>query len=202
VPRIPNSSENSEFSGRSIGQAGEKDFTNSVFPNQGLDVEGTVNNWIKQYNVSLNWIVILRVMMGLVFATTWASNLNKGLYGDGFEPFIQGWADGTDFRWYADFLSNVIIPNIEILRVIQVVTEGLLMGLFLTIGLFTPLSAAVAWFFVVNLFLASFGTGEWPWTYVMMGVLLAVIALTRAGRSIGVDAWLMEKRGEPRLPLY
>jgi len=61
--------------------------------------------------ISLNWIVILRVMMGLVFMTTWFVNLNKGLYGDGYLPFIQGWADGTEFRWYATFLYNVIIPN-------------------------------------------------------------------------------------------
>jgi len=159
-----------------------------------------MNTLVKRRDISLNWIALLRVMMGLVFLTTWLSNLSKGLYGDGFLPFIQGWADGTDFRWYAAFLNQVVIPNIEILRVVQVVTEGLLMGLFLTLGLLTPLSAATAWFFVVNLFLASFGTGEWPWTYVMMGVMLAIIALTRAGRSLGLDAWLLEKRGEPPVP--
>jgi len=159
-----------------------------------------MNTLVKRRDISLNWIALLRVMMGLVFLTTWLSNLSKGLYGDGFLPFIQGWADGTDFRWYAAFLNEVVIPNIEILRVVQVVTEGLLMGLFLTLGLLTPLSAATAWFFVVNLFLASFGTGEWPWTYVMMGVMLAIIALTRAGRSLGLDAWLLEKRGEPPVP--
>jgi uncharacterized membrane protein YphA (DoxX/SURF4 family) len=157
---------------------------------------------IGRRQVSLNWIAILRVMMGLVFLTTWLSNLNKGLYGDGFVPFIQGWADGTDFGWYAAFLNDVIIPNADALRVIQIVTEGLIMGVFLIVGLFTPLSAAVAWFFVVNLFFASFGTGEWPWTYIMMGVMLAVIGLTRSGRAYGVDAWLIEKRGEPRFPLY
>jgi uncharacterized membrane protein YphA (DoxX/SURF4 family) len=161
-----------------------------------------MDTWIKKRQIPLNWIVILRIMMGLVFLTTWVSNLNKGLYGDGFEPFIQEWADGTDFRWYADFLNNVIIPNVEILRVVQVVAEGLIMGLFLLLGLFTPLSAVVAWFFVVNLFLASFGTGEWPWTYVMMGVMLAVIGLTRAGRAYGLDVLLLKKWGEPRLPVY
>ena len=150
--------------------------------------------------VSLNWIVILRVMMGLVFLTTWINNLLKGLYGDGFLPFIQSWADGTEFRWYATFLYNVIIPNLDILRVFQVVIEGLVMGLFLIIGLFTPISAAIAWFFVVNLFLASFGTGEWPWTYIIMGVVLAVTALTRSGRRYGLDAWLVSRRGEPRIP--
>jgi hypothetical protein len=33
-------------------------------------------------------------------------------------------------------------------------------------------------------------------------VMLAVIALTRAGRSLGLDAWLVERLGEPRVPLY
>lgn len=159
-----------------------------------------MTTFAKRRDVSLSWIAALRVMMGLVFLTTWFSNLSKGLYGDGFLPFIQDWANGTNFRWYAAFLNGVIIPNIGILRVVQVVTEGLIMGLFLILGLFTPLSAVVAWFFVVNLFLASYGTGEWPWTYVMMGVMLAVIALTRAGRSFGLDAWLQQKWGAPPLP--
>ena len=155
---------------------------------------------ITQRKVPLSWIALLRVMMGLVFLTTWLSNLNKGLYGEGYLPFIQSWADGTSFRWYADFLYSVVIPNTEILRVVQIVTEGLFMGLFLFVGLLTPLSAAISWLFVVNLFLASFGTGEWPWTYIMMGVLLAIIAITRAGRSLGLDAWLVKKWGEPPIP--
>jgi uncharacterized membrane protein YphA (DoxX/SURF4 family) len=159
-----------------------------------------MNTLVRRYEVSLNWIAVLRVMMGLVFLTTWLSNLNKGLYGEGYVPFIQGWADGTSFRWYADFLYNVVIPNAEILRVVQIVVEGLFMGLFLTIGFLTPLSAAISWFFVVNLFLASFGTGEWPWTYIMMGVMLAIIAVTRAGRSLGVDSWLVKKWGKPPIP--
>ena len=167
-----------------------------------MDKGTEMNTFVKQYEVSLNWIALLRVMMGLVFLTTWLSNLSKGLYGEGYLPFIQSWADGTEFRWYADFLYNVVIPNSEILRVVQIVTEGLFMGLFLTIGLLTPLSAAISWLFAVNLFLASFGTGEWPWTYIMMGVMLAIIGLTRAGRSFGVDAWLFRKWGEPRLPVY
>ena len=154
----------------------------------------------KARQISLNWIVVLRVMMGLVFLTTWFSNLTKGLYGDGFVPFIQGWADGSAFRWYAAFLYNVVIPNADILRVIQIVTEGLIMGVFLIVGLFTPLSAAVSGFFVLNLFFASFGTGEWPWTYIMMSIMLLIIALTRAGRSLGIDAWLLQKRGEPPVP--
>ena len=166
------------------------------------NTETTEKTVARSHMVSLNWIAILRVMMGLVFLTTWLSNLNKGLYGDGFVPFIQGWADGTEFGWYAAFLNDVIIPNADILRVVQIITEGLFMGVFLTIGLLTPISAAIAWFFVVNLFLGSFGTGEWPWTDIMMGVMLAFIALTRAGRAYGADTWLLQKQGDTRWPIY
>jgi uncharacterized membrane protein YphA (DoxX/SURF4 family) len=167
---------------------------------QSLEKKMAMSIAAKGREVSLSWIALLRVMMGLVFLTTWLSNLSKGLYGEGYLPFIQSWADGTSFRWYADFLYNVVIPNSEIFRVVQIVIEGLFMGLFLTIGLLTPLSAVISWLFAVNLFLASFGTGEWPWTYIMMGVMLAIIAITRAGRSFGVDSWLVKKRGEPPIP--
>ncbi len=34
----------------------------------------------------------------------------------------------------------------------------------------------------------------------MMGVMLAIIGLTRGGRSLGLDGWLVQKRGEPPLP--
>ncbi len=159
-----------------------------------------MQNTDKTPAISLNWIVVLRVMMGLVFLTTWINNWSKGLYGDGYLSFIQGWADGTELRWYASFMYSVVIPNIEILRLVQIVTELVFMGVFLIFGLLTPLSAAIAGVFVVNLGLASFGTGEWPWTYVMMATMLAIIMLTRAGRSYGLDGWMVEKRGEPPVP--
>ena len=63
-----------------------------------MDKGTEMNTFVKQYEVSLNWIALLRVMMGLVFLTTWLSNLSKGLYGEGYLPFIQSWADGTEYR--------------------------------------------------------------------------------------------------------
>ena len=32
--------------------------------------------------------------------------------------------------------------------------------------------------------------------------VLGVAMLTRAGRSLGVDAWLVKRFGQPKLPLY
>jgi uncharacterized membrane protein YphA (DoxX/SURF4 family) len=74
-----------------------------------------------------------------------------------------------------------------------------LIGLFLLIGLFTPFTSLAGAFFILNTFLALFGH-DWPWSYVMMLVMLGILFFTRAGRSLGVDGRLAEKRGEPRLP--
>ncbi len=152
-------------------------------------------------HISLNWVALLRIMMGLVFLTTWGSNLLKGNYTpEGYVAFIQHWAADTAIAPYQSFLLNVVIPNAEVLRRVQVVLEPLVMGLFLLVGLFTPASAATALLFVINLGLASFGTAEWPWTYVMMAALLTVIGATRAGRAWGLDALLTARRGEPPVP--
>jgi hypothetical protein len=34
----------------------------------------------------------------------------------------------------------------------------------------------------------------------MLLALLAVVLVTRAGRSLGIDNFLLQRRGEPRIP--
>lgn len=69
-------------------------------------------------------------------------------------------------------------------------------------ALLTPVSALVAGGFTVNLLLASYGTGEWPGTYLIMLAVLAAVGATRAGRTLGVDAILARRSPQPKLPLY
>jgi uncharacterized membrane protein YphA (DoxX/SURF4 family) len=80
----------------------------------------------------------------------------------------------------------------------QLVGE-LLLGLFLLFGILTPWTSAAAAFFILNTYLATFGH-DWPWSYGMILGLLFVFFWTRAGRSLGVDAWLSQRRGDPPLP--
>jgi uncharacterized membrane protein YphA (DoxX/SURF4 family) len=74
-----------------------------------------------------------------------------------------------------------------------------LLGLFLLFGLLTPWISVAAAFFILNTFLATFGH-DWPWSYAMILGMLFVVFFTRAGRSLGLDAWLARRRGEPPLP--
>lgn len=150
----------------------------------------------------LFWIALLRILVGFLFLFTWWENIGKGFYTP--EGLVYFFTDvfpqnANPLGWYAAFIDNVILPIRHIFAPVQFVGE-FLMGAFLILGMFTRLTSLAALFFTLNTFLATYGH-DWPWSYFMiLGILLAVFA-ARAGRSLGVDAWLLERRGEPRNPL-
>lgn len=151
--------------------------------------------------VPLAWVALLRIMIGLVFLTTWAVNLVEGFYTpDGLVNFFTNIYPQAEnpLSFYATFINSVILPIRSAFAPFQLVTEFLL-GLFLLIGFLTPWISAAGAFFILNTFLATFGH-DWPWSYLMMLGILFVLFWTRAGRSLGVDARLAAKRERPPLP--
>ena len=151
----------------------------------------------------LFWLALLRMMIGLMFLTTWASNLLKGFYTpDGLQIFFtQVFPQSQNpLTWYAAFINTVILPSRGVFAPFQLIAEfGL--GLALLVGLFTPLFSLAGIFFLLNTFLATFGH-DWPWAYAMPVGILGVCFLARAGRSVGLDAYLRQRFGEPRLPWW
>lgn len=157
----------------------------------------------KRHTVSLNWIALLRIMLGLLFLTTWYSNLQKGFYTpNGLETFFTDVfpQSNNPLTWYAAFINNVILPIRGAFAPLQLITEFLL-GVALLAGAFTPLTTLAAAFFITNTFLATFGV-DWPWSYLTILSILGVCFFTRAGRSLGVDGLLLERFGERRLSLW
>lgn len=145
----------------------------------------------------------LRVMMGAIFIAVWTDNLAKGFYSPGgWADFVQHYADTTKVGVYADLLSEVMIPNAWVFAYGQFAIELVVFGLFLVLGLFTPVSALLAAGFQLNLLIATSGTNEWPGTYIIMFVLLVAIALAQSGRTMGVDAVLARRNPRPRVPVY
>jgi uncharacterized membrane protein YphA (DoxX/SURF4 family) len=155
----------------------------------------------KTQRVPLAWISLLRILVGVLFLTTWASNLSKGFYTpDGLLEFFTSVFPQADnpLTWYAGFIEGVILPIRGFFAPFQLVAE-FLFGLFLLLGFLTPFASAAGIFFVLNTFLATFGH-DWPWSYAMLMAILAVVLVTRAGRSLGIDNLLIKRRGEPRIP--
>jgi uncharacterized membrane protein YphA (DoxX/SURF4 family) len=155
----------------------------------------------KTQRVPLAWISLLRITLGVLFLTTWASNLSKGFYTpDGLLDFFTNVFPQVDnpLAWYAAFIDGVILPIRGFFAPFQLVTEFLI-GLLLLLGFLTPWTSAAGLLFILNTFLATFGH-DWPWSYAMMLVMLFIVLVTRAGRSLGLDNLLLQSRGEPRIP--
>ena len=155
----------------------------------------------KTQRVPLVWISLLRILLGILFLTTWSSNLSKGFYTpDGLVDFFTNVFPQSEnpLAWYAAFINGLIIPILGFFAPFQLVAEFLI-GLFLLLGFLTPLTSFAGMIFIINTFLATFGH-DWPWSYGMMLAILAVVLVTRAGRSIGIDNLLYDRRGEPRIP--
>jgi uncharacterized membrane protein YphA (DoxX/SURF4 family) len=151
--------------------------------------------------IALSWVALLRIMLGVLFLTTWWSNMNKGFYTpDGLLDFFTNVfpQSNNPLGLYAAFIEGVILPIRGVFAPFQLVTEFLL-GLFLLIGFLTPWTSVGAAFFILNTFLATFGH-DWPWSYAMILGILFVVFFTRAGRSLGVDARLAARRAKPPLP--
>lgn len=160
-----------------------------------------MQNSKNEERTSLIWIALLRIMLGVLILTTWGSNLTKGFYTpDGLLYFFTDVfpQSANSLGWYAAFIDNVILPIRGVFAPFQLVGEFML-GLFLLIGVFTPITSVFTAFFIINTFLASFGH-DWPWSYITILSILFVLFMTKAGRSLGVDAWLLKKRGEPKIP--
>jgi uncharacterized membrane protein YphA (DoxX/SURF4 family) len=146
---------------------------------------------------ALFWIALLRIMMGLLFLTTWGNNLREGLYTpDGLVRFFSEVFPQNEnpLGWYAAFIEGVILPVRAVFAPFQLVTE-LLMGVGLLVGAFTPFFSLAGIFFLINTMLASAGQ-DWPWAYLMPIGILIIVFLTRAGRSFGLDARLLRRFGE------
>jgi uncharacterized membrane protein YphA (DoxX/SURF4 family) len=156
---------------------------------------------IKTQRIPLAWISLLRILLGVLFLTTWFSNLTKGFYTpDGLVDFFTNVFPQADnpLTWYAVFIDNFILPIRGIFAPFQLVTEFLI-GLFLLLGFLTPLTSTAGIIFIINTFLATFGH-DWPWSYVLMLAILSVALVTRAGRSLGIDNLLFNRTGDPKIP--
>jgi uncharacterized membrane protein YphA (DoxX/SURF4 family) len=146
---------------------------------------------------SPTWMAVLRIVLGLMFLTTWGSNLAQGFYTpDGLQEFFTTVYPQADnpFQLYAGFINQVILPIRGVFAPFQLVAEGV-MGLALLVGAFTPFFSLAGIFFLLNTFLASLGH-DWPWAYFLPISMLMATFFTHAGRTWGIDAILLKRFGQ------
>jgi len=70
----------------------------------------------------------------------------------------------------------------------------------LMLGVFVRLWGLIGALQVLNLWLGLYNAeGEWPWTYFFLLVLQVIFTLHRYGRSLGLDAIIVERTASRRV---
>jgi uncharacterized membrane protein YphA (DoxX/SURF4 family) len=114
----------------------------------------------------------------------------------GLSYWVSKMVDGAAFQIHSDFVQYVVQPNFLLFAPVIYATE-VFIGVSLMTGTAVRLSGLVGAAMAINLWLGLYSThGEWPWTYFFLVVIQLMLALHRAGRSLGVDALIAHRLQE------
>jgi uncharacterized membrane protein YphA (DoxX/SURF4 family) len=153
------------------------------------------------------WIAVLRIVVGAWFVKAVWTKFTLAFLWDvipfpavsprflAFQPKrIAEFAAGNPVGWYKDFLEGTVLPNSRVFATLQTYGEAAV-GLGLILGLLTGLGALVGLFLSLNYGLASqwmsFGQQGF---HVLLVTSMIVFLCARAGRTWGIDGWLLRRR--------
>jgi uncharacterized membrane protein YphA (DoxX/SURF4 family) len=139
-----------------------------------------------------NGLALVRVIIGAMFVWVFFENLGKGLYSPGgYAGLISYYikASHSPAAWKA--VMGLAANHAAIAAPLQALTE-ISLGILLVIGLVTRPAAFVAFLFLGSLWISEYGT-SWIWELLVPVVACLGLAIGRAGRKWGVDAWLSQR---------
>lgn len=137
-------------------------------------------------------LALVRVTVGAMFVWVFFENLGKGLYtAGGYAGLIDHYikAGHSPPAWKA--IMGLLASYAAIVAPIQGLTE-ISLGILLVIGLLTRPAALVAFLFLGSLWISEWGT-SWIWELLVPVLACLGLAIGRAGRALGVDAWLSQR---------
>jgi len=140
-----------------------------------------------------NGLAIVRLTIGAMLVWVFFENLGKGLYSPGgyvglINYYIkQGHSPAA---WKA--VMALAASNAAMAAPAQAVTE-ISLGVLLVIGLLTRPAAFVAFLYLTSLWVSEWGTA-WIWELLVPVLASLGLAVGRAGRTWGIDAWLAQRR--------
>ena len=93
----------------------------------------------------------------------------------------------------ADFVNNVVLPHFYLFAPVVYGLE-VLTAVSLILGIFVRFWSVIGALQILNLWLGLYNAeGEWPWTYFFLLVLQSIFAIHQYGRSLGLDAIIVER---------
>jgi uncharacterized membrane protein YphA (DoxX/SURF4 family) len=139
-----------------------------------------------------NGLALVRLIIGAMFVSVFFENLGKGLYSPGgYAGLINYYikASHSPAAWKA--VMGLAANHAAVAAPLQAMTE-ISLGILLVIGLVTRSAAFVAFLFLGSLWISEYGT-SWIWELLVPVVASLGLAIGRAGRRWGVDAWLSQR---------
>jgi uncharacterized membrane protein YphA (DoxX/SURF4 family) len=140
-----------------------------------------------------NGLAIVRVTIGAMLVWVFFENLGKGLYSpSGYANLINYYIahDHAPAAWKA--VMGQAASHAAMAAPMQALTE-ISLGVLLVIGLLTRPAAFVAFLYLGSLWVSEWGT-SWIWELLVPVLASLALAVGRAGRTWGVDAWLAQRR--------
>ncbi len=137
-------------------------------------------------------LAIVRVTIGAMFVWVFFENLGKGLYTPaGYAGLINYYIKASHCPAAWKTVMGLAASHAAMAAPMQAVTEiGL--GILLVIGLLTRPAAFVAFLYLGSLWISEWGT-SWIWELLVPVLASLGLAIGRAGRRWGVDAWLSQR---------
>ena len=139
-----------------------------------------------------NGLAIVRVTIGAMFVWVFFENLGKGLYTPtGYVGLINYYIKNSHSPAIWKSVMALAASHAAMAAPIQAMTE-LSLGIVLVIGLLTRPAAFVAFLYLGSLWISEWGT-SWIWELLVPVLASLGLAIGRAGRRWGVDAWLSQR---------
>jgi uncharacterized membrane protein YphA (DoxX/SURF4 family) len=139
-----------------------------------------------------NGLALVRLTIGAMFLWVFFENLGKGLYTPaGYAGLINYYikASHSPAAWKA--VMGLMAGHAAMAAPMQGATE-ISLGILLVIGLLTRPAGFVAFLFLGSVWISELGTA-WIWELLVSVLASLGLALGRAGRKWGVDAWLSQR---------
>jgi len=139
-----------------------------------------------------NGLAIVRVTIGAMFVSVFFENLGKGLYTPaGYAGLINSYIKTSHSPAVWKAVMGLAASHAAMAAPTQAVTE-ISLGILLVIGLLTRPAAFVAFLYLASLWISEWGTA-WIWELLVPVLASLGLAIGRAGRRWGVDAWLSQR---------
>jgi uncharacterized membrane protein YphA (DoxX/SURF4 family) len=137
-------------------------------------------------------LALVRLTVGAMLVWVFFENLGKGLYTPGgYAGLINYYikASHSPAAWKA--VMGLAASHAAMAAPMQAVTE-ISLGILLVIGLLTRPVAFIAFLYLASLWVSEWGTA-WIWELLVPVLASLGLAIGRAGRTWGVDAWLAQR---------